>query len=55
MQARAALDLITVAGSDRNLNTAAMITSLQATMQRDVGTLRSEDTLVRALKGGSTS
>jgi succinate dehydrogenase / fumarate reductase, flavoprotein subunit len=45
---RAALDLITVAGSDRNLNTAAMITSLQATMQRDVGTLRSEDTLVRA-------
>jgi succinate dehydrogenase / fumarate reductase flavoprotein subunit len=47
---RAALDLITVAGPDRDLNTAAMITSLQATMQRDVGTLRREATLGRALK-----
>jgi succinate dehydrogenase / fumarate reductase flavoprotein subunit len=48
--ARAALDLITVAGPARDLNTAAMITSLQATMQRDVGTLRSKETLGRALK-----
>jgi succinate dehydrogenase/fumarate reductase flavoprotein subunit len=47
---RAALDLITVSGSERNMNTAAMIAALQATMQRDVGTLRSNDTLVRALK-----
>jgi succinate dehydrogenase/fumarate reductase flavoprotein subunit len=47
---RAALDLITLAGPDRELNTAAMIATLQATMQRDVGTLRSKETLERALK-----
>jgi succinate dehydrogenase / fumarate reductase, flavoprotein subunit len=47
---RAALDLITVAGPDRDLNTAAMLASLQATMQRDVATLRSQATLQRALK-----
>ena len=47
---RAALDLITVTGPDRDLNTAAMLTSLQATMQRDVATLRSQATLTRALK-----
>ena len=45
-----ALDLITLAGPDRELSTAAMITSLQATMQRNVGTLRSKETLGRALK-----
>jgi succinate dehydrogenase / fumarate reductase, flavoprotein subunit len=47
---RAALDLITLAGPDRDLNCAAMITALQATMQRDVGTLRSKTTLERACK-----
>ncbi len=47
---RAALDLIMLAGPERDLNTARMIATLQATMQRDVGTLRSKDTLVRALK-----
>jgi succinate dehydrogenase / fumarate reductase, flavoprotein subunit len=47
---RAALDLITVAGPERELNTAAMIATLQATMQRNVGTLRSRETLERALK-----
>ncbi|MBV9237027.1 MAG: FAD-binding protein [Xanthobacteraceae bacterium] len=47
---RAALDLITVAGPDNDLNTAAMLASLQATMQRDVATLRSEATLERALR-----
>src|SRR5262249_17409024 len=31
-----------------DINTAEMIAAVQATMQRDVGTLRSEDKLVRA-------
>ena len=47
---RAALDLITRTGPDRDLNSAAMITALQATMQRDVGTSRSKETLERARK-----
>ena len=47
---RAALDLITAAGPECDLNIAAMIATLQATMQRDVGTLRSKETLERALK-----
>jgi succinate dehydrogenase / fumarate reductase, flavoprotein subunit len=47
---REALNLITVAGPERDLNTAAMIATLQATMQRDVGTLRSKKALERALK-----
>ncbi|MGB8487927.1 MAG: hypothetical protein WCD67_16800, partial [Xanthobacteraceae bacterium] len=45
--ARATLDLIT-AERGRDINTAEMIAAVQATMQRDVGTLRSEDKLVRA-------
>ena len=44
---RATLDLIT-AERGRDINTAEMIAAVQATMQRDVGTLRSEDKLVRA-------
>jgi succinate dehydrogenase/fumarate reductase flavoprotein subunit len=47
---RAALDLVSVAGAERKINTAAMITTLQATMQRDVGTLRTKEALERALK-----
>jgi succinate dehydrogenase / fumarate reductase flavoprotein subunit len=46
--ARAALDLITADARGRDINTAEMIAAVQATMQRDVGTLRSEDKLVRA-------
>jgi succinate dehydrogenase / fumarate reductase flavoprotein subunit len=45
--ARATLDLIT-AERGRDINTAEMIAAVQATMQRDVGTLRREDRLVRA-------
>ena len=45
--ARATLDLIT-AERGRDTNTAEMIAAVQATMQRDVGTLRREDKLVRA-------
>jgi succinate dehydrogenase / fumarate reductase, flavoprotein subunit len=45
--ARATLDLIT-AERGRDINTAEMIAAVQATMQRDVGTLRREDKLVRA-------
>ncbi|MFZ0127357.1 MAG: FAD-binding protein [Xanthobacteraceae bacterium] len=45
--ARATLDLIT-AERRRDINTAEMIAAVQATMQRDVGTLRREDKLVRA-------
>src|ERR1700730_14800624 len=44
---RATLDLIT-AERGRDINTAEMIAAVQATMQRDVGTLRREDKLVRA-------
>ncbi|MBV8747786.1 MAG: FAD-binding protein, partial [Xanthobacteraceae bacterium] len=47
---RAALDLVTIAGPERELSTAAMIAALQGTMQRDVGTLRSKTTLDRAQK-----
>jgi succinate dehydrogenase/fumarate reductase flavoprotein subunit len=45
---RAALDLINGDARDRNINTAAMIKTLQATMERDVGPLRSHDQLTRA-------
>jgi succinate dehydrogenase/fumarate reductase flavoprotein subunit len=46
--ARAMLDLVTADARGRDINTAEMIAAVQATMQRDVGTLRSEDKLVRA-------
>jgi succinate dehydrogenase / fumarate reductase, flavoprotein subunit len=46
--ARATLDLISADARGRDINTAEMIAAVQATMQRDVGTLRSEDKLVRA-------
>ena len=46
--ARATLDLINADVRGRDINTAEMIAAVQATMQRDVGTLRSEDKLVRA-------
>ena len=45
--ARSTLELIT-AERGRDINTAEMIAAVQATMQRDVGTLRREDKLVRA-------
>ena len=45
---RAALELIS-ASSDRDLNTADMVQTLQAAMQDDVGALRNEAGLRRAL------
>jgi succinate dehydrogenase/fumarate reductase flavoprotein subunit len=47
--ARATLDLLAADGPARDLNTAAMIQTLQATMADDVGPLRSEARLRRAL------
>ncbi|MGB7258838.1 MAG: FAD-binding protein [Pseudolabrys sp.] len=47
--ARAALDLIAADAPARDLNTAAMVQTLQATMQDDVGALRTETKLTRAL------
>jgi succinate dehydrogenase/fumarate reductase flavoprotein subunit len=45
---RPALDLITSDAAARDINTAELIAELQATMQSDVGTLRTADTLMRA-------
>jgi succinate dehydrogenase / fumarate reductase, flavoprotein subunit len=47
--ARAALDLIGTYGGGHAINTAEMIKSVQAIMEHDVGALRSEEMLVRAL------
>ena len=47
--AQGALDLIAGDGGACDLNTAAMLQELQATMQDEVGPLRSEDKLKRAL------
>jgi succinate dehydrogenase / fumarate reductase, flavoprotein subunit len=47
--ADAVLDLITAEAPERGLNTAAMVQTLQATMQDDVGALRDETKLTRAL------
>ncbi len=47
--ARAALDLMTADAGMRGLNTAEMVQTLQATMQDDVGALRDETKLKRAL------
>ncbi len=48
--ARAALDLVTADGGRRDINTAAMIQRLQATMADDVGPFRTGTKLERALK-----
>jgi succinate dehydrogenase / fumarate reductase flavoprotein subunit len=48
-EAPAALDLLGTRNPDRDLNTAAMIETLQATMADEVGPLRSEPKLRRAL------
>jgi succinate dehydrogenase flavoprotein subunit len=47
--ARAALDLMTAGAGESGLNTAEMVQTLQATMQDDVGALRDETKLTRAL------
>ncbi len=47
--AQAALDLIAADTPARDLNTAELLQSLQATMQDDVGPLRSEQKLARAV------
>ena len=47
--ARAALDLIAAHAPERDLNTADMVQTLQTTMQDDVGALRNETKLKRAL------
>src|SRR5499426_2934301 len=47
--AREALDLLAADGPRRDLNTADMVQALQATMADDVGPLRSEAKLTRAL------
>jgi succinate dehydrogenase/fumarate reductase flavoprotein subunit len=47
--ARAALDIISAHAPERDLNTAEMVQALQATMQDDVGPLRHETKLQRAL------
>ena len=47
--ARAVLDLLAADAPERGLNTAEMVQTLQATMQDDVGALRSEAKLKRAL------
>ena len=47
--ARAALELIAADAPGRDLNTAEMVQTLQATMQDDVGALRDETKLRRAL------
>src|SRR5262245_14804766 len=46
--ARPALDLIRSDVPDRDINTAAMIATVQAAMERDVGSLRTHDQLTRA-------
>ena len=46
---RAVLDLMTAHAGERGLNTAEMVQTLQATMQDDVGALRDETKLKRAL------
>jgi succinate dehydrogenase/fumarate reductase flavoprotein subunit len=46
--ARAALDLVTADGGPSDLNTAAMIQALQATMADDVGPFRTQAKLTRA-------
>jgi succinate dehydrogenase / fumarate reductase flavoprotein subunit len=46
---RRAIDLTTAGAAERNLNTAEMVETLQATMQEDVGALRNEIKLKRAL------
>ncbi|MDP2411327.1 MAG: FAD-binding protein [Pseudolabrys sp.] len=47
--AQAAIDLISAGAPDREINTAEMVQALQATMQDDVGALRNETGLRRAL------
>ncbi len=47
--ARALLDLVAADAPERGLNTAEMVQTLQATMQDDVGALRNETKLKRAL------
>ncbi len=47
--APAAIDLIAAGAPDREINTAEMVQTLQATMQDDVGALRNETGLKRAL------
>jgi succinate dehydrogenase / fumarate reductase flavoprotein subunit len=47
--ARAALDLVTADGGKFDLNTAAMVQALQATMADDVGPFRTQAKLTRAL------
>ncbi len=47
--AQAALDLIAASTPERELNTAALLQTLQATMQDDVGPLRSGEKLTSAL------
>ena len=47
--ARQTLDLVATSGEDNDLNTAAMIERLQATMADDVGPLRTQAKLERAL------
>jgi succinate dehydrogenase / fumarate reductase, flavoprotein subunit len=47
--ARAVLDLMTADAGEHGLNTAEMVQALQATMQDDVGALRDETKLERAL------
>ncbi len=47
--ARALLDLVAADAPERGLNTAEMVQTLQATMQDDVGALRNEAKLKRAL------
>ena len=48
--ARAAIDLVTADGGPSDLNTAAMINTLQAAMADDVGPFRTAAKLTRALK-----
>ena len=50
VNARAALALITANAPMRNFNTAEMVQALQATMQDNVGALRSEEKLTAALE-----
>lgn len=47
--AQAVIDLISAGAPDRDINTAEMVQTLQATMQNDVGALRNETGLKRAL------
>jgi succinate dehydrogenase / fumarate reductase, flavoprotein subunit len=47
--ASAVVDFVTTKAPDSSLNTAEMLQRLQATMQNDVGALRNESSLLRAL------